>query len=260
MIHRDSHEFRYDDSRAPMHDIIPLFAAGPDLGMIFTALVVFVLIIRVVGAVIAANNPGNMPPNRRPPMPPRPPQQQGGDNEALKGEIEEFLRRVSNRRDPQGKPPGQGAPGRPVPQLRTPPTIMPAERRRRAAPVVVVSNTGAPVLTEVPDSRNRGDIDEQVKRHLNIQQFEQRAEQLTSIDEKERQFDRQIQQTFAHQVGHLKPSVLSVSGDLRTVSDTAPVVIDDEKKQNNSFALLTGSNLINAVIVAEIMARPEHRW
>ena len=88
---------------------------------------------------------------------------------------------------------------------------------------------------------------------------EQRAGQLTNIGEHERQFERQVQQTFAHEVGHLKPSSLSSPDDARSVSDTAPQVVD-ENRNNTSFALLTGSNLINAVIINEIMQRPEHRW
>ncbi len=236
-----------------------LFAAnalGPEL--IVAALVVFVLIIRVAGAIIAANNPQNIPQNRRPPGPPRLPQPQGGDNEALKGEIEEFLRRVSNRREAP-RSPAQGGPPRPGPVVR-PPQPTPGERRRRVAPVVVVANTGPPVVAEIADSPNRGDVDDHVRRYLNTRQFEQRAEHLGTIDEKEKQFDRQIQQTFAHQVGHLRPSEFATPNDDRSVSQAAPQVIDDEKKQNKSFALLTGSNLINAVIINEIMTRPEHRW
>jgi hypothetical protein len=249
-----------------------LFAAPPfiDPVVIFAAIIILVLIIRVIGAVIAAGNNPNMPP-RRPPGPPRLPQPPEGDGDALRGEIEEFLRRVSNRREgqpqrspgapprPPGTPPrAPGAPQRPAPVIRTPPSVPPQERRRRP-PVVVATATTPPVeVVEAP--RPGGDIDEHVKRYLNTRQFEQRAEHLTSIDAKEKQFDRQVQKTFAHEVGHLRPSALSVAGDERSVSETAPQVIDDQNRQNRTFRLLTGANLINAVIINEIMHRPEHRW
>ena len=200
-------------------------------------------------------------------MPNRPPQgmppPQGQGNEQLKGEIDEFLRRVSTRRE--GQPPQRGAPPQRGPAGPARPVIVarqvgPAnsqDRRRRPAPVIVAT-AGKPVVAEVVDSRD--DIDDHVKRFLDNRQFEQRADKLTSIDQNERQFDRQIQQTFAHDVGHLKPKTLAPPADDRSVSQSAPQVVDDQKQQNISFALLTGSNLINAVIVSEIMQRPEHRW
>ncbi|HKD38053.1 MAG TPA: hypothetical protein VKB78_14670 [Pirellulales bacterium] len=249
-----------------------LFAAPPiiDPVVIFAAIIILVLIIRVIGAVIAAGNNPNMPP-RRPPGPPRLPQPPDGDSDALRGEIEEFLKRVSNRREgqpqrPPGAPPRPpGAPGRPggvpprpTPVIRTPPSVPPQERRRR--PPVVVATASTPTLEVVEPVGPGGDIDEHVKRYMSTRQFDQRAGQLTSIDEKERQFDRQVQKTFAHEVGHLRPSALSIAGDDRSVSEIAPKVIDDQNRQNKSFGLLTGKNLINAVIISEIMQRPEHRW
>jgi hypothetical protein len=239
---------------------ILLFAAPPfQFEWVVPIIVFLVFIIRIIGAAINGNANQNMP-NRRPPgQPPRIPQPpQGGENEALKGEIEEFLRRVSNRREGQPQRP-TGKPPRPAPVIRTPTTTAPADRRRRPAPVVIAT-AGTPVLEVVETPTARGDVDDHVKRYLNTGQFEQRAGHLSSIDEKERQFDRQIQRTFAHEVGHLKPSEFSTPNDERSVSEAAPQVIDDQKKQNTSFALLTGGNLINAVIVSEIMNRPEHRW
>jgi hypothetical protein len=242
-----------------MNGILLLAAPPFNPEWIVPIIVFLVFIIRIIGAAIGGNANQNIP-NRRPPgQPPRMPQPpQGGENDALKGEIEEFLRRVSNRREgppqrPAGKPP------RPTPVVRTPPTAIPADRRRRPAPMVIA--TASAQTSDVAENpAARGDVDDHVKRYLNTRQFEQRAGHLTSIDQKERQFEQQIKQTFAHEVGHLKPSALSNRGDERSVSDTAPQVVDDEKKQNISFALLTGSNLINAVIINEIMQRPEHRW
>jgi hypothetical protein len=235
-----------------------LLAAPPNLEWFLPAIVVLLFVIQIIRAVITGvgnpNVPQRRPPGQIPRMPPPPPQ--GEENQALKGEIEEFLRRVSNRREGQPQRP-HGAPSRPIPVARPQPSGSPPDRRRRPPPVVIAT-AGVPVA-EVQTPGQRDDIQDLVKRHLNTRGIEQRAGKLTNIGEHERQFERQVQQTFAHEVGHLKPSSLSSPDDARSVSDTAPQVVD-ENRNNKSFALLTGSNLINAVIVNEIMQRPEHRW
>src|ERR1700730_15340339 len=93
-----------------------LFAAPPNLEWFLPAIVVLLFVIQIIRAVITGvenpNVPQRRPPGQIPRMPPPPPQ--GGENQALKGEIEEFLRRVSNRREGQPQRP-PGAPSRPIP-------------------------------------------------------------------------------------------------------------------------------------------------
>src|SRR5258707_6897639 len=133
---------------------ILLFAAPFQFEWIVPIIVFLVFIIRIIGAAINGNANQNVPPNRRlPGQPPRIPQPpQGGETEALKGEIEEFLRRVSNRREGQPQRP-TGKPPRPAPVIRTP-TATPADRRRRPAPIVIAT-AGTPVLevVETPTAR-----------------------------------------------------------------------------------------------------------
>ncbi len=233
-----------------------LFAAPPPLEWFLPAIVVLLFVIQIIRAVITGVGNPNMP-QRRPPgqMPRMPVPPQGEENEALKGEIEEFLRRVSNRREGQPQRPPGAAP-RPIPVVRPQQGGSSPDRRRRPTPVVIAT-AGVPIGEVQPP--NRREAQELARRRLGSRGFEQRADQLTNIDEHERQFERQVQQTFAHEVGHLKPSVLASPEDAGSVSDSAPQVVDDNRN-NTSFALLTGSNLINAVIINEIMQRPEHRW
>ena len=247
----------------PQHVI--LAAVFNNAEWIAPVIFILVMVLRIIGAAVGGNNPNAA--NRRPagPRPPVPPQGQANGNDALKGEIDEFLRRVSNRREGQPQRRPAGTPPRPIQVVRPPQSPLapqspnPPDRRRRPVPVIV-ARAGVPVVKEAVIAPRSGDeIDDHVKKFLNIGQFEQRADHLASIDQQERKFDQQIQQTFAHEVGHLKPSALSSATDERSVSQTAPQVVD-EKSQNISFALLTGSNLINAVIVSEIMQRPEFRW
>jgi hypothetical protein len=225
-----------------------LFAAPPPIEWFLPAIVVLLFVIQIIRAVITGVGNPNMP--RRPPgqMPRMPAPPQGEENEALKGEIEEFLRRVSNRREGQPQRP-PGAPQRPIPVVRQQQGGGSPERRRRPTPVVIAT-AGVPIGEVQP--LNRRDAQDLAKRHLSTRE--------SAIDEHERQFERQVQKTFSHEVGHLKPSVLSSPEDAQPVSESAPQVVDDNRSNNNSFALLTGSNLINAVIINEIMQRPEHRW
>jgi hypothetical protein len=234
-----------------------LFAAPPPIEWFLPAIVILLFVIQIIRAVITGVGNPNMP-QRRPPgqMPRMPVPPQGEENEALKGEIEEFLKRVSTRREGQPQRPPGGAGPRPITVARGQPPASPGERRRRPPPVVIATG-GVPIgEVQAPTRRSAEDL---AKRHLGSRGFEQRGDQLTKIDEHERQFERQVQQTFAHEVGHLKPSVLASPEDAGAVSDAAPQVVDDSRS-NTSFALLTGSNLINAVIINEIMQRPEHRW
>jgi hypothetical protein len=233
-----------------------LFAAPLPIDWFLPAIVILLFVIQIIRAVITGVGNPNMQ-QRRPPgqMPRMPAPPQGEENETLKGEIEEFLRRVSNRREGQPQRP-PGAPQRPIPVVRPQQGGSSPERRRRPTPVVIA--TGGVPIGEI-QAPNRRDAQDLARRHLSSSGFEERGDQLTKIDEHERQFERQVQKTFSHEVGHLKPSVLASPEDAGTVSDTAPQVVD-ENRTNKSFALLTGSNLINAVIINEIMQRPEHRW
>jgi hypothetical protein len=234
----------------------PLLAAF-DLQWVFPIIFILVFVLRIIGAAAGGANNPNVPKARPPGQIPRVPRPPGNDEDALKGEIEEFLRRVSNRREGQPQQRTAANPPRPAQAMRPPAAASPQDRRRKPAPVIIAS-AGTPVVAEVVEAP-RDDIDDHVKRYMNTRQFDQRAGQLTSIDQKERKFDQQVQQAFAHEVGHLRPGSLAPAADERSVSDSAPQVIEDDK-QNKSYSLLTGSNLINAVIVSEIMQRPEHRW
>lgn len=165
-------------------------------------------------------------------------------SEALQSEIDEFLRRATGRAQPQGQ--------RQRPSARPAVTAKDDSRRGRPAPVVVRTR---PALTtsgntiETPEA-----ISEHVKQFMDTRSFDDRK--LSSIDEKERQFDQQVQRSF-HELGHLKPSALTAGGD-SAVSAAAfqqPVV-----ENVNMPNLLRPVDLRRAIVLNEIFQRPEHRW
>lgn len=229
------------------------------------------LINRVATVIETARRP---PPVRRPPQPVAP---QGADGpavapmqarqvaqaqgqprpagEALQGEIEEFLRRASGRQQP-GQPPRQ-RPGGARPASRPAITGAKADpRRARPAPPIVRAKPVANVpadTTETPEA-----ISQHVKQFLDMREFDQRTTNLSSIDEKERQFEQKLKQTFSHQLGHLKPSTLADGGDsAATAALLQPIPVN----QNVLAGLFRGGiDLKRAIALNEIFQRPEHRW
>ncbi len=230
-----------------------LLAAG--FGQEWVELIIFGLafIFWLLGKVFGVQQ---QPPARRPPGQalPRPPQAAPGD--PLQSEIEEFLRRASGRKDggaPAARNPNQPQPTKVRtagvnPAARKPRPIQPASARTKAA-------AAPPALPDTPDG-----IDQHVKKYLSTTDFDRRVSQLSSIDRKEQEFDQQVNQTFAHEVGHLKGSAIAVAGEAPVTSAAAPE--PQLANTQNSLAKLLSSpaNLKSAVVLNEILQRPSHRW
>jgi hypothetical protein len=255
----------------------PLIAAAPNLEfiaeVIFFCIMGFLwLINRITTAIEAARRP---PPVRRPPQPVPP---QGADGpqvaqtqarqvvppqgqprpagDALQGEIEEFLRRASGRREGNREGNRQPSPGQRPPAAR--PAITGAKvdpRRGRPAPPVVRAKPVASPPVEAADTPEA--ISQHVKQFLDVREFDQRTTNLSSIDEKEKQFEQNVQKTFSHELGHLKRSTLADGGDAAAtaVQPIAPL-------NPNVLAGLfrSGVDLKRAIALNEIFQRPEHWW
>ena len=224
------------------------------------------LINRISTAIETARRP---PPVRRPPQP-VPPQGEGPQvqpqmqprqiaapqgqprpaGDALQGEIEEFLRRASGRQQPgQAQRPRPGTARPAITGAKADP------RRGRPAPPVVRAKPVANAPDESADTPEA--ISQHVKQFLDMKEFDQRTTNLSSIDEKERQFEQNLQKTFSHELGHLKRSTLADGGDAAAtaVQPIAPL-------NPNVLAGLfrSGVDLKRAIALNEIFQRPEHRW
>jgi len=254
----------------------PLFLAVNLEGL---AEVIFLLIMgflwlvnRIATVVEAARRP---PPVVRRPLQPVPPQAADGAQvqqmqprqlappqgqprpagDALQGEIEEFLRRASGRREGY-QPPGQSQ--RPVSAGPVNPGTRIDPRRGRPALVVVRAKPAVNSPAESPETP--ADIGRHVKQFLDTREFAERSSQLSSIDEKERQFEQNLQKTFSHELGHLKRSTLADGGDAAMTAAPLQPLLPVQNPNILASLFRSGVDLKRAIALNEIFQRPEHRW
>ncbi len=208
---------------------------------------VVIALLRIMGAAMGGkNNPKQAGP-RPPGAGPRP--VAGGEPDPIKGEIEEFLRRVSNRREGQKPREGQG---KPQPARRPPGPTSPGDRRKRPAPVIVARTTPPAVSTDPPPQQSVAD---HVKKFLSTTEFNERTAQRDTIAASESRFEQQVQQTFAHQVGHLKPPAADIAyNPINTTGEVRSPV------GATVIPLFSKLSIRDAIVMMEVMQRPEHRW
>ena len=209
------------------------------------------------------------PPNRdqrRPPPANRPAQaapqpqerpQRGGAQGQLNAEIEEFLRRASERQ--RDKPRPQEATAVPAPQ-----------RSKKPARRLVERPVQPEIIEEVANDR----VSAHVEKHLTNREFANRAEHLTDdISRSDADMQQHFKQVFDHKVGRLADTTssgrkapagdLTSAGGVAQMTDTAPVVSDMSAATiGGGLALLISDRqtLRQAILLNEILQRPTHRW
>lgn len=167
-------------------------------------------------------------------------------------EIEEFIRRAAERRKQQGqrKPPPK-APPPPVRPPAAPPTIANKPRTPLASTLF-----GPPVVeAEIVSAQVVDEVSAHVASHLSTQQFTERAshlgEETALADDR---LEAHLHQKFDHQLGTLTRSTMSApatvtSGPAPTLSPSAVVEM-----------LRSPQQIRNAIILSEVLARPDHQW
>ena len=215
-----------------------LLLADADWLRLAPAIIFF--LVWLVNHVLSASKP--KPPAQRPVQrpqmaPPRPqPAAPPSNQSRLASEIEDFLRRANERRLEKAREPQGAAPPRQ------------ASRGRTRLPE-------APVDVEVVDSGPPGEsVAAHVARRLANRQFEERGSHLADDilkDDVERK--QHQQQVFGHHVGMLKDTSTSAE-------NTAPTVADALAIPTIAALLRDGPSVKQAVILNEILLRPEHRW
>jgi len=191
-------------------------------------------------------------PPKGPPLPPVKPQRGGADR--VRDEIEDFLRRVKQEKEGnrpvQASPiearPMQAPPKKKKQRTSKPPT--PPPRRAEEVPVEAV----------VVSTRREG-VAEHVSRHLSDAEFRRRANQPGSVDQADEAMAEHVASTLDHRLG-------SLEGRAGT-SSFAPSVRDRSGGQLGSQApldvvalLSSNDGLRAAMLLQEILPRPEHRW
>ena len=214
----------------------PLFAGIEDV----IGIIIFILVI-VVPAIARMLNKAQQQQRGGGP-PPGPPQ--GGQAGARHGNVEddigEFLRRAAERR-------GGAAAAEPPPPVRQQPLDM---------PVV------AEVAEEAPLG---GQLREHVGEYLDSSRFQRRASELgDEVAQADRLTDRRLHQKFDHEIGQLSGTPGESAEPLRTVESPEPEDRTSEFPPTAAVgvaAMLRDVETIRqAVIISEILNRPQQRW
>lgn len=204
--------------------------------VIVLLLVVLPLILQIIAKIRGLDN---APPPGGPPRPqPRPPQT------PLEDEISEFLRRASEGR----RPPGSGPPSRSASVAAT----------MRSAPAPARRPTAPPVAAEVVPPPVGGDISRHVQKFLDSGEFQRRSSEMgegvvasdKAMDQRSSAFDRPMGQLGepggTRDAGGAGPQV--------TAEAVSPMVADLVS------ALCRPDTVRQAIIINEILRRPEDRW
>lgn len=225
---------------------LELFAAL-DWVQVLIAIVVFVIwgINHLVSSV------GKAKPQQRPrPAPPRNvvPKNQPAPAQNLSGEIEDFLKRAAQKRQDKS-------------------------RRKKPEPVVekkvVVPPKPVTMLSDTSDQdfevRTGQSVADHVREHLDNRQFSQRAEHLgdQGINKGDLEREAHRKQVFDHQLGRLADTSNQQSEKILTAqAATRQATTDAAAAAAIPIAsmLANPESLKQAVILNEILSRPEHRW
>ena len=243
----------------------PLLAANDWLGIIVP--IVF-FIIYALNQLLANKNPkaGQRPPQRREPQAERPmrpnpnappaanppaPRAQGGKPTPLDAEIEQFLRRADQRR---GNRPQQKRPAQQQQPPKAPPKSAPRSLAREA------DNSG-PIAAEALGDRGLSSVAASVEQHMGSRGFAQRAEHLADdMARGNQQMEEHLQKSFNRKVGTLDSTT---QGRIATpLTDTAAQADTGPQSQASALAelLSNAQGVRQAMILSEILERPEHRW
>ena len=177
----------------------------------------------------------------------------------MKDEVEEFLRRVAQLRAQaeaqaraQQQRPGFQPPQQMPPQRMTPP---PARLVPQQEEVVYLEPAEAEVvdaeLAELGD-----DVGRHVQQHIRgpAEIAEHTRHLGEEVDQADDKLESRLHQTFDHQLGRLKKT----ASDTAAVEHTKPA--PDVTLTEIRTLLATPANIRDAIVMAEILRRPEDRW
>jgi hypothetical protein len=213
-------------------------------------LAIICLISHVMSAVKAA--PGRNKPMRRPlepvERPLRPAQKApvppAAGQSPLNAEIEQFLKRAGDRRGQRSR--GEAEPAAPSKGPQRAPAKTAARKQPPAAP---------------SERRDFDAVTASVEKHLANRGFKQRAEHLADdIVRADQEMEQRLQKSFSHRVGTLGDATASAVNAPVTDAQPVPEIPTASAAQNIASLLANPQNIKQAIILNEILARPDHRW
>lgn len=170
-------------------------------------------------------------------------------------EVEEFLRRVAQRRQQQSRQ--DARPDQPA----TPPIT--------AVPVSRLTPSSAPLVDAVivgeDDAVSGADIVQNVRRHLDARSFDERASHLgEGARLSEQRLEREVEQRFQSEV--TTKSIRTAADSVSAIAPMTPITgargsTTDATTASQIVDMLRNSeSLRNAILISEILNRPESRW
>ncbi|OHB79977.1 MAG: hypothetical protein A2W31_06290 [Planctomycetes bacterium RBG_16_64_10] len=232
--------------------MVALLAVDP-VGFLQAIIPIVLLIVWVFSQVLAGKAKQAPPARGRRPGPL--PQDGGPAPDNVAAEIEAFLRRVSEQHGgPQPadvdmpKPPAPAAAAPTAPRAQTRRPRRPKTRKAEAVDQVAEA---LPSHHEVADS---------VQRHLGRRHVADHADQLGSIVRlTDQQVERRLQATFDHRVGQLERAESAATAEQAT-QPSAGVASATHPAAHLAGLLQSRHGIRQAILLNEILRRPEHRW
>jgi len=251
--------------------LAPLFADVGDWAkvIIFIVIAVFWVIKRVMGI----DGQGQKPNVRRPEAPrPVKPVAAPAERKRIDDEVGEFLRRAAQQRaGQQGAGQGQqkeqqgdkrrsaqpiaqaAVPTAPAQPARRPLVERPVHARTADTRTVEVEAVEVEVLEDAYVGRS---VVDHVQQHLGARTVAQRGPPSEVVENAVQNMQAHLQQTFDHEVGHLAQRS---SAEGTSVATLAP---DATLPTANQLRTILGSpqGVGQAILLSEILRRPEERW
>lgn len=204
---------------------VPVLLAADIESIVKVLTVILLILVPAIGQLVARMRAAGQPGAPRPVRPPRP---EGG---TVQQQIDEFLRRASQRQRGGAKP----------------------------------AEPAGPVTAEVvEDQAVGGRVGKQVKQYLDTSEFGRRSSQMGGeVAEADQQFDQRLEQKFSGEVGHLasRPGEAATEPQARMTDDA------EEMSPDVTFAATAAGglsdflgnpeSLLQAIIVSEILRRRE---
>jgi hypothetical protein len=272
-----------------------LLAAGWD--ELFKYLPIILAVLFWVISHFAGQTPKKTPQRSRPSGMPASPKEAKPANESLQSEIDEFLKQARAVREgkkaggkvaipptlardapPKTSRPNEFPTQRPT---RRPTPMLPKRAARREETKPLVRPLTAPAAVETVENRpSRESLSQHVAESLDSSKFTRRATQLSQVQQdSDTEFRQHMQRIFQHELGTLKKesagifeaaaATVAVATAAATAkataaaagaqSATAPMTI--QRGSSDIALFLAGrKNMRDAVILSEILQRPEQRW
>jgi hypothetical protein len=220
-----------------MNAFVPLLAAvNPDV-LVKIVMLFLIFVVPAIGRVLVTIRKTQPPPAVRP-RPPRPVAPNVAD------EIEEFMRRAAERRKVQGTQPA------PVPTPTPTPTL--AEPLR------------SEVVAEPPVG---GQMEEHVKTYLDAKDFTRRSQELgEEVAQVDRDIGEHLHEVFDHQVSKLEiapgeAAAAAEGAEPAELAEASSAGVVAPPSTNSLLDLVNNpESLCQAIILNEILHRPEERW